>query len=573
MAATVAQLVSERSELANSLFGYYETVIDKVGTTPWYRPVVGKPNETEAVHVSRVAIPVRVLKKVLKPRRERFPGAEGGREEEARRGRWGNEYVDPRTAHFYEEPQADEDTEEVPWSRERKNSEARRVVVLGGPGGGKTFLSQLTAVELAEDGLAKLRDRRVPLDELPLPVWFDLESLADAAAVDDPAFESTAQVSAGQSDAVPWPASRFLALLRDNYGITGSLADWLSQPTDRSRILEQPLAQTAKLCRLATSRCWLILDALDQVTESKLPRLWKLLGAIETQKWECKVVLTCRTANYVKPPWKKITEYSLAPFGHSDIRKLITKWFGENNVRGRELQSAITMSYSLRHACRSPLLVTLACLVGGSQTWTISSRRGLYGAALDGLLRMLWHGQANKPSPAARQGIEVNVDDLVAVLRPMAWRLFSKEPESNRFSDDAVIDAIKTADRFELMTLKAAVIREELKWRGLIFVSGRKDNETQYSFLHKTFLEYLAAEHLCRVLREEDLREGGWNKAIVSWRSGFRVRVDLLVKKMAWLPSWQETLVMLTAALGEDKDQGKAAKMVDRMMELMFYGE
>ena len=160
------------------------------------------------------------------------------------------------------------------------------------------------------------------------------------------------------------------------------------------------------------------------------------------------------------------------------------------------------------------------------------------------------------------------MDYLGAVLRPAAWQLFSSAPESNRFPYGAMIDAIRAADPSAHMSLKeAAEIKEELNRRGLIFASGREDGETQYSFIHKTFLEYLAAEHLCRILRKD-----GWDKAIVSWKGQCRVRVDLLVKKMTWLPSWQETLVMLTAALGEDKDPEKAAQMVGRMMELMVDG-
>jgi len=108
---------------------------------------------------------------------------------------------------------------------------------------------------------------------------------------------------------------------------------------------------------------------------------------------------------------------------------------------------------------------------------------------------MRWHGQE-------RGGSDVNVDDLVAVLRPTAWRLFSSAPESNRFPDGAVVDAIKAAERSAQMTLRPTEIREVLDRCGLIFDSGREDGETQYSFCHKTFVEYLAAEHLCRVLRE-----------------------------------------------------------------------
>ncbi len=555
MSPTFQQLVDVRSELASSLLNYYQTVIDKVGTTPWRRPSATDLNHDEAVRVGQVRIPVRVLKKVIRMRRPSLEGR-SGRDEEAQRGRQSNEYVNPQTARFYEEAAADEETEEVLWSRERADSTNRRIVILGGPGGGKTFLTRLTAIEIAEDGLAKLRDRKVPLEELPLPIWLDLESLADAAAID--------RIALGSGS---WPENSFRTLFSNNMNMPPVLVDWLAASSSSDETMGRGHGGLGAPSRLGGPRCWLILDALDQVPEHKRPHLWKLLEALDAQGWKCRVVLTCRTANYTKPPWHRIMQYSLAPFGQSDIRKLITKWFGEGNPKGNTLLTAARQSYSLRHAFRSPLLVTLACLVAESKQWTAGSRRELYGEALDGLLRMLWHGPTQSSS-VEREYLQINVDDLLAVLRDAAWRLFLSAPESNRFSDTAVVDALKTSERLDQMKLSPIQIRDDLVRRGVLFNSGKEDGETHYSFLHRTFLEYLAAEHLARAVKKV-----GWDQAIVSWEGQYRVRVDLLVKKMTWLPSWQETLIMMTAALGEDKDMDKAARMVSRVMELMVDGK
>ena len=154
-----AQLVEIPPLLAESISQFYDAVIANLDRTPWSHHGSG-----EKIPASQVAVPARVIKQVTeRERRERKE-----REDDERRR------VDPEVAVFYEEPRLDRDHEEVTWEIERSN--LTRAVLKGAPGGGKTFLAQITALDLARKGQQQL-SRAEDLDRLPLPIMMELKEL------------------------------------------------------------------------------------------------------------------------------------------------------------------------------------------------------------------------------------------------------------------------------------------------------------------------------------------------------------------------------------------------------------
>lgn len=167
------------------------------------------------------------------------------------------------------------------WARERRN--LTRAVLLGAPGGGKTFLTQTTALDLAREGQHQLEARGMEVDRLPLPVVIELKQLADGNLPRD--------LAAGLSEVL---AKRY------RYPVHGRLETWFTK-------------------RLKTRECWLILDGLDEVDEKQRARVGELLAAIEAADWKCRVLVTCRTANFAPGhvPWRKTVTCELAPLSAS----------------------------------------------------------------------------------------------------------------------------------------------------------------------------------------------------------------------------------------------------------------
>ncbi len=193
MPATVAQLVDERSTLAKSITEYYKAVIANLDRTPW-----AHHGAEEKIRASQVAVPAQVIRQVERERRERKE-----REDDERL-----RHMDPEVAAFYEEPRRARDREEVPWARERRN--LTRAVLKGAPGGGKTFLAQTTALDLAWEGLQQLESRVSELDRLPLPIMVELKKLGD--------------------NKLPGNlASALIEVLADLYPVRGPLEAWITR--------------------------------------------------------------------------------------------------------------------------------------------------------------------------------------------------------------------------------------------------------------------------------------------------------------------------------------------------------
>ncbi|MFQ5880529.1 MAG: NACHT domain-containing protein, partial [Dehalococcoidia bacterium] len=496
MTTTLEQLVNVRSQLAEDLRGYYEALINALDRTPWYRA-------GQLMRASQVAIPARVLKEETAP--PATPWGDDERRQEPARIR-----VDPEIAALYEEPTLLKRREEVAWQVERRR--VRRAVVIGAPGGGKSFLTETTAVQLAHDALDQLREQRTSPDDLPLPVHVERADLAQPGLPAD-------------------PADALMELLRQQYGLSTRLAAWLRT-------------------RLPTAQCWLILDALDQVPDKRehRDRLHDRLKALETRGWQCRVVLTCRTANYDRAliPWSTLTEYELAPFRPQEIRQFIEQWFGQENERGEALRRVLDGNFPLSHACRNPLIATLTCLAHEEGAVTEETRRGdLYARVLRGLARRAWKENPLHPD-------DPHIDDLLRLLEPTARTLFERRPESNQFTNSEVIEALTRASNLPLprvlreqiavgglhpaaLAHTPTLLRDELRDCGILVGAGlNQSGETQFSFLHRTFLEYLTASALARRANSE-----GWPA------------IAPLVDRKAWLPAWQEVVVLLAGKLAD----------------------
>lgn len=124
MPATLEQLIAVRSQLAEGLRSYYETLINLLDRTPWYR-------QGKLIQASSVAIPIR--KEAKPPRKD---------EDDRYRNLLG-----PEIAASYEKAGLLERREEV--SLKDELHRVKRAVFIGAPGGGKSFLTKTIALELA----------------------------------------------------------------------------------------------------------------------------------------------------------------------------------------------------------------------------------------------------------------------------------------------------------------------------------------------------------------------------------------------------------------------------------------
>lgn len=499
---SLEQAEAEALGLAAAIKDYLHQLRDSLDRTPWRSP------SGELIRLTQIAVEPRVLKKAAprvpltekleegdqgpaQGRRHRSAGPshdrDRGRDPVPERvppvPREPRRYRDPEVARYYEEPTQVEGREEVPWSAEAAS--VTRAVILGAPGGGKTFLSRWTVLCLAERATAELSGGR-NLAELPVPVHVELPALARRLEVSGP----------------PEP----------------SLRDYLMGSGIEARHADQVVS----LLR-SNSQAWLVLDALDQVPEEAWPALREWLGKVEG--WKCRLVLTCRTARYDREfiPWAQLSEYELAPLSPDRVRNLLRNWLGDR--RGGALWEQVLSNRSLLEACGSPLVASLVCWIWQEGRAPAGFRRGdIYDRALQRLVQRGWERLGKSGSP-------VELGHRLAVLREAAWQLFRGQPDSNDFGQSEVEGALRAAVQELNYSLSTDQLLREFLEAGILQEAGWEHGEARLSFLHRSFVEYLAGWALARKA------EAAWDR----WKP--------LVDRWAWDPAWWETIVFMGWAM------------------------
>jgi HEAT repeat protein len=480
--STLEEAESEALGVGRAVRAYLEALKDRLDRTPWH------DLQGNLIAVTRIAVPMRVLKKVVR-RKARLRGEspagepEPGRERSTRRPR----YVDPEVARYYEEPVEYEETREsVRWEQEMAH--VRRAVILGAPGGGKTFLTRWTALRLADESLQRVGSTR--LEDLPLPLHVELPRLAAALQ----SREGLDALRECVAEAFPLRAGsafrKVLDLLPESPG-------W-----------------------------WLILDAWDQVSDRDWGVLREWLRSVEG--WKCRVVVTCRTARYDRQalPWNRASEYELEPLEPEGVQQLFERWFADG--RGGQLWRSVQDAPALLGACRSPLVASLVCLVHQEQGLAGSlDRGGTYDRALRLLIRSGWER-------LGKTGHGTDVDRRLEVLTEAAWELFGAQPEANDFARSQMEGALRRVlKRLVYRRLGVDELLHEWVEAGILQDVGWQRGEIRLAFLHRSFLEYLAGRALARRLEED------WER----WEG--------VVDRKAWHLAWQETLVFTGQALDE----------------------
>jgi hypothetical protein len=108
---------------------------------------------------------------------------------------------------------------------------------------------------------------------------------------------------------------------------------------------------------------------------------------------------------------------------------------------------------------------------------------------------------------------DMRADDFFDLLRSVAWALFAKSTEANRFPNSLVKQAIAEANARGDLPGSPAAIRDDLMECGILIDAGENETgNTQLSFLHRTFLEGDGNQgRTLRAAIASLCRAAGWN--------------------------------------------------------------
>jgi hypothetical protein len=285
------------------------------------------------------------------PPRGRKPRRPSEREgAEAQKEKPGDAYAELQ-APLYELTREYAQKEEIRWEEfVRRVQHEKRAALIGAPGSGKTFGTRHLVLTLAQQAVQQLQNGAA-LDAIQIPLWL--------------------------------PAS----LLAEKGNLASAIAEYL--PNAPTEWLQHTLKQ---------GRFLLVIDALDELPETQQNRFRDCAQQLDNTTGI--VLVTCRTMHWEERSqwlgWKKLPDAAeLAPLNLREQRAIAERFFSENPRGAQAMQQRLRESYVLRHACRTPLLLTFACLLQSeNQLRSDLTYAQLYAHILRRLIQGTWRNAA-----------------------------------------------------------------------------------------------------------------------------------------------------------------------------------
>jgi hypothetical protein len=326
--------------------------------------------------------------------------------------------------------------------------QCQRLVILGGPGSGKTWLARRAARRCAKNALDALAAAGT-LDDVELPLYTTCARLFSAAADADKDIREAA-VSSALSQIGDLGGSRLTKALRLFF-------------TDRN----EPTV--------------LVIDSLDEARGSDDP-----LRRADTLPW--RIILTSRPSSWnnqlrIEKDNDSYRVGELQPLRYpDDVEPFIECWFGRQSEPGQHLAGQIAQRPYLQRAATVPLILAFYCIIGGKNPLP-DRRNELYPLVIRRMLTGRWHGGhvGNSQKP-----------DLKACLRQLqawAWSGASNHPVSGigTWADDIPTDPVRLndADADALDHVATPVDAGDLD-----------TEEILRRFVHRSIREHLVAEEV-----------------------------------------------------------------------------
>jgi len=269
-------------------------------------------------------------------------------------------------------------------------------------------------------------------------------------------------------------------------------SDRTDQPTLLQFVEKQAGPRVQEILR--GGQALVLLDGLDEVAEQHFNRVRDGIDHFTKTYSRCIVVLTCRIAakQYVFP---RFTEVEMAEFTPEQIATFARNWFTTKQLPHKmEPFLEKVKDEAIQELARSPLLLTMLCLLFEKQNEFASDRASIYRGAFETLLKE-WDGTRGHVRASPYKGL--GLEEKQNLLGEIAYQRFVDDEYF--FEQDSLAEQIASffADRPSLLaqgeTLDAKVILNAIESQHGLLV---RRSTRYYSFSHLTFQEYLTARQI-----------------------------------------------------------------------------
>lgn len=359
------------------------------------------------------------------------------------------------------------------------------VILLGGPGSGKSLICQVLAYAFAREG-GETFTQRLGINRIPI------------------------LIKLRNYDATCWQS------------IDDMLADYIQQLTIdcRSRLTTEWLKK-----HLEHGHCILLFDGIDEIGNGEAREQFRqffiqhiaddyLRGHHQDRKSYNLVVLTSRLNGYSEVPFDdasyntNIHPWVVNQFDSSDINRFLVKWYQaceedkETRAFGlQRIRQSLTNDAQLRILASNPLLLTMMTLVNRSAGGLPVDRIDLYNKIIEAYLVDIPRSRGFKVFDVPIRTMKRWLAELASSMRERI-----KSNSANSFTRNFSLESIEKADAIKVLTNEASLEKEDAE-KFLDYILTRcgllvELSPSIFSFPHSSLQEHLFAWKLRGMLGE-----------------------------------------------------------------------
>lgn len=319
----------------------------------------------------------------------------------------------------------------------------RKVVILGGPGAGKTTFLKFLALAHSDETLFKNSDLKTKL----VPFFIHLPKLS--------------KTGLGILEFLAAP----LCDKTTEYGL-----DFVKREMNKGGVL-------------------LLLDSLDEVPVAQRQELISKIRYFESIYPKVRILVSCRTADY-EEVLENFTEVELARLSDDAIKKIVSAWFIADPEKANRLLSLIASDEGVASLTETPLLLSLLCIQFRHDLQLPKRKVELYRRCIDALLRD-WDSSRGFRRESEYENLS---DDRKERLFEHIAGNFFIDHEAYEFKIGDTINVVAGfIDKLGIASDKAKGILDEIERHHGIIEQLSKD---LYCFSHSSLQEYFVARHL-----------------------------------------------------------------------------
>ena len=318
--------------------------------------------------------------------------------------------------------------------------ENSRIVVLGGPGAGKTTFLKFLALTYMEGELFK----KSHLKQSLLPIYIHLPTFA-----------------------------------RDKQYLEDAISIPLITKVDgRARKFYRRL--------LETGNCIVLLDSLDELTVDQKLTITQQITDFCSQFPKTKIVVSCRTADYHQV-LQGFSEIEITRLTKEGVRAIVRAWFALEMDKADRLLSMLDVDKAVSAMTENPLLLGLLCIQYRNDLALPKRKAELFRRCVDALLRD-W--DTTRGFRRDTQYSQLSDDRKEAIFESVAAAGCSPDIEYEYKEPQLLVTIADAIGRFGVPGSDAkGILLEMERHHGIV----EKCSAETYQFSHATMHEYFAA--------------------------------------------------------------------------------